>query len=108
MAFQLKNKNSVLNNKRKNQMKYHTKLLKYLYESYSPLRKQQNKFKKKKNKNLHTPTPDMSIWLFRTKLFVLLASLHHSSFTYITAILEEKYLRCHLLLLFQVSYELNK
>lgn len=44
MAFQLKNKNSVLNNKRKNQMKYHTKLLKYLYESYSPLRKQQNKF----------------------------------------------------------------
>lgn len=106
MAFQLKNKNSVLNNKRKNQMKYHTKLLKYLYESYSRFVEETRK-QILKNKNLHTPTPDMPIWLFRTKLFVLLASLHHSSSTYITAILE-KYLRCHLLLLFQVSYELNK
>lgn len=42
MACQLRNKNSVLNNKRKNQIKYHTKLLKYLYESYIQLSKQNN------------------------------------------------------------------
>lgn len=97
MACQLRNKNSVLNNKRKNQIKYHTKLLKYLYESYIQLSKQNNF-----QKTLHTPTTDMSIWSFKTKLFILLSFFYHSSSTCITANLDVKYLRCHLLLLFQV------